>query len=87
MRRGWYWFFWWWFLLFLFLVGVVLFLLGLYYAYGVGERRFGYALSVAGAVLLGVLLAVGMLYVARVRVKILRGSRDFGVRCRWLLLH
>jgi len=59
----------------------------LYYAYSVGERRFGYDLSVAGAVLLGVLLAVGMLYVVRVRVKILRGSRDFGVRCRCLLVH
>lgn len=72
--------------MFLFLVGVVLFLLGLYYLYGVGERRLGYDLSVAGAVLLGVLLTIGMLYVARVRVKILRGSRNFGVRCYGLML-
>ncbi|MBX5328475.1 MAG: hypothetical protein ACQXXE_03355 [Candidatus Bathyarchaeia archaeon] len=86
MRRAWYWLFWWWLLLFLFFVGVVLFLLGLYFTYGVGERRLGYDFSVVGAVLLGVLLAVGMLYVARVRVKILRGSRDFSMRYCWFLL-
>lgn len=77
MRGLRHWFVWYWFLLVLFLFGVVLFALGLYYMYGVGERRLGFGLTMAGAVALGALLAVGALYVARVRVKILRESRRF----------
>jgi len=68
---------WFWFLLVLFFVGLVLFVLGLYFAYWVGERQLGFEFSMVGAVVWGVLLAIGMLYVARVRIKILRESSRF----------
>lgn len=68
---------WFWFLLVLFFVGLVLFVLGLYFAYEAGERQLGFELSMVGAVVWGVLLAIGMLYVARVRIKILRESSRF----------
>lgn len=77
MRRLRFWLVWYWALLVLFLVGVVLLVLGFYYMYNVGERRLGFELGMAGAVALGALLAVGALYVARVRVKILRESGRF----------
>jgi hypothetical protein len=60
-----------------FFVGLFLFVLGLYFTYRGGELQFGFDLSIVGAVLLGVVLAVGMLYVARVRIKILRDSSRF----------
>jgi hypothetical protein len=68
---------WFWFLLVVFFVGVVLLALGLYCFYVVGDSRLGFWLAIAGAVALGVLLSVGMLYVARVRLKILREGREF----------
>ena len=68
---------WYWFLLVLFFVGLVLFVLGLYFAYEAGERQLGFELSMVGAVVWGVLLAIEMLYVARVRIKILRESSRF----------
>jgi len=66
-----------WFLLADFFVGFVLFVLGLYYLYVAGESRLGFGLAIVGAALWGVLLALGMLYVARVRVKILRDAHQF----------
>jgi len=68
---------WYWFLLLLFFVGLVLFVLGLYFTYEPGERQLGFELSMVGAVVWGVLLAIGMLYVARVRIKILRDASRF----------
>jgi len=68
---------WYWFLLVLFFVGLFLFVLGLYYLYMVGESQLGFELSMVGAVVWGVLLVVGMLYVARVRIKILRDASEF----------
>jgi hypothetical protein len=68
---------WYWFLLVLFFVGFVLFVLGLYFAYEAGERQLGFELLMVGAVVWGVLLAIGMLYVARVRIRILRESSRF----------
>ena len=68
---------WYWFLLVLFFVGLVLFVLGLYFTCEAGERQLGFELSMVGAVVWGVLLVVGMLYVARVRIKILRDASEF----------
>lgn len=68
---------WYWFMLVVFFVGLVLFVLGVYYLYVAGESRLGFELSIVGAVLWGVLLALGMLYVARVRMKILRDAHQF----------
>ena len=68
---------WYWFLLILFFVGFVLFVLGLYFTYWVGEGQLGFELSMVGAVVWSVLLAIGMLYVARVRIKILRDASRF----------
>jgi hypothetical protein len=65
------------FLLILFFIGLVLFALGLYYIYEGGEPKLGFELSMMGAVLWGVLLVVGMIYVARVRIKILRDASEF----------
>jgi hypothetical protein len=64
-------------MLVVFFVGLVLFVLGVYYLYVAGESRLGFELSIVGAVLWGVLLALGMLYVARVRMKILRDAHQF----------
>jgi hypothetical protein len=68
---------WYWFLFVLFFVGLVLFVLGLYYMYIVGESQLGFELSIVGAVLWCVFLVVGMIYVARVRIKILRDASQF----------
>jgi len=66
-----------WFVLTIFFVGLALFLLGLYLTHRSGELQLGFDLSIVGAVLLGVVLAVGMLYVAQVKIKILRDSSRF----------
>ena len=66
-----------WFVLVVFFVGLALFVLGLYLTYRSEELQLGFDLSIVGAVLLGVVLAVGMLYVARVKIKILRDSSRF----------
>lgn len=66
-----------WFVLVVFFVGLFLFVLGLYFTYRGEEPQFGFDLSIVGAVLLGVVLAVGMLYVAQVKIKILRDSSRF----------
>jgi hypothetical protein len=66
-----------WFLLILFFIGLVLFALGLYYIYEGGAPKLGFELSMIGAVAWGVLLAIGMLYVVRVRIKILRDASRF----------
>jgi hypothetical protein len=66
-----------WFVLVVFFVGLFLFVLGLYFTYIGGELQLGFDLSIVGAVLLCVVLAVGVLYVARVQIKILGDARRF----------
>lgn len=66
-----------WFVVVIFFVGLALFLLGLYLIYRGGEPQLGFDLSVIGAVLMAVLIMVGMLYVARVKIKILRDAAIF----------
>ena len=66
-----------WFVFGVLFVGLVLFVLGLYYMYVVREFHLGFELSVVGAVLWGVLLVIGIVYVAKVRVKILRDASQF----------
>jgi hypothetical protein len=66
-----------WFLLADFLVGFVLFVLGVYFIYVVGDFQLGFNVAMVGAVLLGVLLAVAALFVARVYAKILRDAHEF----------
>lgn len=65
-----------WFLLILLVVGFVLFIVGQYYMSN-EESRLGYGLSISGIVAFLILLAIGMLYLARVRVKILSDARRF----------
>lgn len=60
-----------WFLVILFFVGLVLFFLGQYYMFGSEGHRLGFGLSLSGLVLWAVLFAIGLFYVARVRLKIL----------------
>jgi hypothetical protein len=69
---------WYWFVLVVLFFGLFLFVSGLYIIYVGGEFQLGFDLSIVGVVLLGIVLAVGMLYVARVKIKILRDSSDFG---------
>jgi hypothetical protein len=66
-----------WFLFADFLVGFVLFVLGLCFMYVVGDFQLGFNVAMVGAVLLSVLLAVAALFVARVYVKILRDAHEF----------
>ena len=66
-----------WLIIILFATGLVLFCLGLYYMYEVGEAEFGFKLAILGAIILGIILAIGMLYVARVRIKILKDASQF----------
>jgi polyferredoxin len=66
-----------WFLVVLFVVGLVLFWLGQYYTFRGEEARLGFELSLSGLVVWAVLLAAGMLYVAHVRLKILRNASRF----------
>jgi hypothetical protein len=67
-----------WFLVILFFVGLVLFFLGQHYMFGGQGYRLGFGLSLSGLVLWAVLLAIGLFYVARVRLKILW---DASARC------
>jgi hypothetical protein len=57
--------------------GLVLFCLGLYYIYNAGEHEFGFELAIIGAIVWGMLLAIGMFYVAHVRIKILKDASQF----------
>jgi drug/metabolite transporter (DMT)-like permease len=66
-----------WFPVILFIVGLVLFSLGQYYTFRGEESDLGFELSLSGLVLWAVLLAIGMIYVARVRLKILRDASRF----------
>jgi len=65
-----------WFLVILLMAGVVLFSAGQYYM-SKGESQLGYELLIPGIVLLLILLAIGILYLTRVRVKILRNASHF----------
>jgi hypothetical protein len=67
-----------WFLVILFFVGLVLFFLGQYYMFGGEGYRLGFGLSLSVLVLWAVLLAIGLFYVVRVRLKILW---DASARC------
>ena len=66
-----------WFLFGDFLVGLCLFLLGLYYIRVVGDFQLGFDVAMVGAVLLSALLAAALFFVARVYVKILRDAHEF----------
>jgi len=66
-----------WFLVNVFLVGLFLISVGLCYVLVVGDSRLGFELLMVGGVVWAVLMAVGMLYVARVRYKILRDASRF----------
>ena len=66
-----------WFPVILFIVGLVLFSLAQYYTFRGEESGLGFELSLSGLVLWAVLLAIGMIYVARVRLKILRDASRF----------
>ncbi len=66
-----------WFLAAVFLVGLVLISMGLYYVLVVGDSRLGFGLLMVGGVVWAVLIAAGMLYVARVRYRILRDASRF----------
>jgi len=66
-----------WFPVILFIVGLVLFSLGQYYTFRGEESGLGFELSLSGLVLWAVLLAIGMIYVASVRLKILRDASCF----------
>lgn len=66
-----------WFPVILFIVGLVLFSLGQYCTFRGEESGLGFELSLSGLVLWAVLLAIGMIYVARVRLKILRDASCF----------
>jgi len=66
-----------WFLVTVFLVGLVLVSMGLYYVLVVGDSQLGFEFLTAGGMVWAVLMAVGMLYVARVRYKILRDASRF----------
>jgi hypothetical protein len=60
-----------------FFVGFVLFVLGLYLMRVIGDFQLGFGLAIVGAVFLGVLLVLGVLYVARVKIWILRDAHEF----------
>ena len=66
-----------WFMLVDFFVGLILFVLGLYFIHVVGDFQLGFELVMAGAVFLSVLLAVAVFYVAQVYVRILRDAHEF----------
>lgn len=66
-----------WFLVTVFLAGLVLISVGLYYVLVVGDSRLGFGFLMVGGVVWAVLTAVGMLYVARVRYGILRDASRF----------
>jgi hypothetical protein len=56
---------WYWFLLILFLIGFALVSIGEYYMTVAGEIELGWELSLYGAIPLGVLGAIGLLYLER----------------------
>jgi len=58
---------WYWFLLILAVVGLALISFGQYYILVVKEYESGWELSIYGAIILGFLLAVGLLYFERWR--------------------
>lgn len=60
-----------------FLAGLVLVCLGLYYTLVAGDSRLSSEFLTVGGVVCAVILAVGMIYVARVRFKILRDASHF----------
>jgi hypothetical protein len=66
-----------WFLVTVFLVGLVLISMGLYYVLVVGDSQLGFELLMVGGIVWAVLMAVGMLYVARIRYRILRDASHF----------
>jgi len=66
-----------WFLLVDLFVGLVLFVVGVYFMRVAGDFQLGFGLAIVGAVLLGVLLVLGVLYVARVKIWILRDAHEF----------
>ena len=58
---------WYWFLLILLIIGLTLVFAGEYYILVIGEYGLGWELSIYGAIILGFLLAVGLLYFERWR--------------------
>jgi hypothetical protein len=66
-----------WFLVTVFLVGLVLISVGLYYVLVIGDSQLGFELLMVGGVVWAVLMTVGMLYVARIRYRILRDASRF----------
>jgi len=60
---------WYWFLLILLVVGIVLLAISQYYIFVLKEYGLGWELSIYSALILGFLLAVGMLYFERWRRK------------------
>jgi len=66
-----------WFVVAVFVAGLVLVCLGLYYMLVGGDSQLGRELLLIAGVVWAVLLAIGMLYVARLRFKILRDASRF----------
>jgi hypothetical protein len=66
-----------WFVVAVFVAGLVLVWLGLYYMLVGGDSQLGRELLLIAGVVWAVLLAIGMLYVARLRFKILRDASRF----------
>jgi hypothetical protein len=60
-----------------FAIGLVLFSLGQFLTLTGGDSRLGFELSICGIAFWAVLLIIGMLYVARVRFKILKDASRF----------
>ena len=58
---------WYWLLLTLLVIGLILVLLGQYYIFILKEYGLGWELSLYGAIILGFVLAVGLLYFERWR--------------------
>ena len=66
-----------WFVVAVFVVGLVLVCLGLYYSLVAGDSQLGHELLLVGGIAWAVLLTIGALYVARVKVRILRDASRF----------
>lgn len=58
---------WYWFLSVLLIIGLALVILGQYHIFALEEYELGWELSMYGAIILGFLLAVGLLYLERWR--------------------
>lgn len=65
-----------WFILILLIIGIVLFSVGQYYRLK-GESQLGSGLLISGIAFFLILLVIGVLHLARVRVKILRDASHF----------